>query len=258
MEPLFEILRGPYAYLLIAQIVIVAMLCLTMVWLIFQRLRETANEPQPVATDAAAASAVTAEAANAAKTPKPVAGAAASTPAPSKTPAAAPSSDATTTSPPSEPAGPTPTAEALAESQEPALPGPLTSESGPTLSGLPPVSLAANADELASAANSAPPPDPGAAADPTEEAAALRDKVRYLESKLLEYEIVQEEISTLGTLKNQNEELKQQIAQLEEKLRPRTAAPAPTSVPAASPPSGGPGEPAGPTALTLPPENAPR
>lgn len=39
----------------------------------------------------------------------------------------------------------------------------------------------------------------------------LREKVKYLESKLLEYEILQEEIGTLGALKRENETLKSQL-----------------------------------------------
>ena len=39
---------------------------------------------------------------------------------------------------------------------------------------------------------------------------ALQDKVQYLEQKLLEYEILQEEISTLSVLKLENEKLKSQ------------------------------------------------
>lgn len=41
---------------------------------------------------------------------------------------------------------------------------------------------------------------------------SLREKVRFLESKLLEYEILQEEISTLRSLKQENEQLKAQIS----------------------------------------------
>ncbi len=43
----------------------------------------------------------------------------------------------------------------------------------------------------------------------------LRDKVKYLESKLLEYEILQEEIGTLSTLKAENEDLRQQLVGFE-------------------------------------------
>lgn len=42
----------------------------------------------------------------------------------------------------------------------------------------------------------------------------LEDKVKFLESKLLEYEILQEEISTLSALKVENENLKLKMQQL--------------------------------------------
>lgn len=44
---------------------------------------------------------------------------------------------------------------------------------------------------------------------------SLVDKIKYLESKLLEYEILQEEITTLTNLKNENESLKAQILELQ-------------------------------------------
>jgi len=44
---------------------------------------------------------------------------------------------------------------------------------------------------------------------------SLKEKVKYLESKLLEYEILQEEIGTLSALKVENEQLKQQLVQAE-------------------------------------------
>ena len=40
----------------------------------------------------------------------------------------------------------------------------------------------------------------------------LQEKVKYLESKLLEYEILQEEIGTLSALKMENEHLRKQLA----------------------------------------------
>lgn len=56
---------------------------------------------------------------------------------------------------------------------------------------------------------------------------ALEDKVRYLEQKLLEYEILQEEISTLSVLKVENEKLKVQVLSLGGASVPRsTPAPA--------------------------------
>lgn len=57
---------------------------------------------------------------------------------------------------------------------------------------------------------------------------ALEDKVRYLEQKLLEYEILQEEISSLSLLKVENEKLKAQVLSLGGSPVPsRAAAPAP-------------------------------
>lgn len=43
----------------------------------------------------------------------------------------------------------------------------------------------------------------------------LVDKVKYLESKLLEYEILQEEIGQLSNLKNENETLRTRVQELE-------------------------------------------
>lgn len=60
----------------------------------------------------------------------------------------------------------------------------------------------------------APAPDPGQTKALNDENSALRDKVQYLESRLMEYEIVQEEISTLGQLREQNEALRKQVIAL--------------------------------------------
>lgn len=57
----------------------------------------------------------------------------------------------------------------------------------------------------------------------------LKDKVKYLESKLLEYEILQEEIGTLTALKLENEHLKQELSHLQIK---KDAAAAAAAVPA--------------------------
>lgn len=48
-----------------------------------------------------------------------------------------------------------------------------------------------------------------------EESAGLKDKVKYLESRLMEYEIVQEEISSLGALREENEKLKSELFKLQ-------------------------------------------
>lgn len=50
-----------------------------------------------------------------------------------------------------------------------------------------------------------------ATAGSSDRAKELNDKVQYLESKLLEYEILQEEIGTLSALKVENEQLKQRL-----------------------------------------------
>ncbi|NBX92365.1 MAG: hypothetical protein EBQ85_03935 [Proteobacteria bacterium] len=47
-----------------------------------------------------------------------------------------------------------------------------------------------------------------------EEANKLREKIGYLENKLVEYEIVQEEIGALGDLKAENEKLKTELMNL--------------------------------------------
>jgi DNA repair exonuclease SbcCD ATPase subunit len=44
------------------------------------------------------------------------------------------------------------------------------------------------------------------------------EKIKYLESKLLEYEILQEEISTLVALKNENEKLKETMVKLQKQM----------------------------------------
>lgn len=49
--------------------------------------------------------------------------------------------------------------------------------------------------------------------------AALVDKIKYLESKLLEYEILQEEIGQLSNLKNENESLRAKVQELETKTK---------------------------------------
>lgn len=69
------------------------------------------------------------------------------------------------------------------------------------------------------------------------DARSLKEKVKYLESKLLEYEILQEEIGTLSALKLENEHLKQELMQAKDGRSAPPAfvapAPAPAPVPAA-------------------------
>lgn len=60
----------------------------------------------------------------------------------------------------------------------------------------------------------------------SDENKSLREKIRYLESKLLEYEILQEEIGTLSALKLENEKLKEEIVHLKPSvLKSRLSAP---------------------------------
>lgn len=57
----------------------------------------------------------------------------------------------------------------------------------------------------------------------------LKHKIEYLEGKLLEYEIVQEEIASLSSLKVENEKLREEIVQMQR------ARPAPKPVPESAP-----------------------
>lgn len=70
---------------------------------------------------------------------------------------------------------------------------------------------------------------------------ALNDKIKFLESKLLEYEILQEEISSLSNLKSENEKLKGEMLRMQASLNggrvptadvvPSEKAPAPAPAP---------------------------
>lgn len=62
------------------------------------------------------------------------------------------------------------------------------------------------------------------------ETQSLKDKVNYLESRLIEYEILQEEIGSLSQLKLENERIKQELMQM--KARAFAAASPPSEVPA--------------------------
>ncbi|MFM8268936.1 MAG: hypothetical protein ACKN9V_02015 [Pseudomonadota bacterium] len=59
------------------------------------------------------------------------------------------------------------------------------------------------------------------------EAEKMQKTISYLENKLLEYEIVQEEISTLGELKSENEKLKLELNSLKKQLSSFSEAPTP-------------------------------
>jgi hypothetical protein len=73
------------------------------------------------------------------------------------------------------------------------------------------------------------------AADPklAENHQLLQEKVKYLEGKLLEYEILQEEIGTLSSLKIENEQLKAKVTKLEAGSTPATSSATEASAPAA-------------------------
>jgi hypothetical protein len=59
----------------------------------------------------------------------------------------------------------------------------------------------------------------------------LKHKIGYLEGKLLEYEIVQEEIASLSSLKVENEKLREEIVQMQRsRPAPKPADPAPDAV----------------------------
>lgn len=51
--------------------------------------------------------------------------------------------------------------------------------------------------------------------DAQEQAVVFKEKVKYLEAKLLEYEILQEEIGSLSALKIENERLKEVVVRLQ-------------------------------------------
>lgn len=164
MESLVAAFQGPYAYLVIFQVLVVAMLLVALLWLVMRRALEgdaqrkqfaTAGTPPPSPLDAVAA-------------PEAVAPVEAAPPPP-------------------------PPPEAVVPAPEPPAPPP-----APVASPIVP----ADGDE-----------DPNKAST-----RSLKDKIKYLESKLLEYEILQEEIGTLTGLKMENEHLKAKVAKLEKKL----------------------------------------
>lgn len=71
-----------------------------------------------------------------------------------------------------------------------------------------------------------------------EKAKQLNEKVAYLESKLIEYEILQEEIGTLSALKLENERLKQSILNpgFEAQVQSPPATPSAIATPEPAPP----------------------
>ena len=86
------------------------------------------------------------------------------------------------------------------------------------------------------------------------DAQALKEKVKFLESKLLEYEILQEEIGALSGLKIENEKLKKELMQ--KGPEGKTAAPAKPEAPAKPAPVAAP-PPTVPSPEPLPEANTP-
>ncbi len=77
------------------------------------------------------------------------------------------------------------------------------------------------------------------------------DKIKYLEGKLLEYQILQEELTTLQNIKGENETLKQELSSLKSGASAPTPTPEPAPVAEAMPtPPETP--PQGPTAEIIP------
>ena len=185
MELFQDVIRGPYAFLLILQILVVATLLLMMIWLVIQRVKDGAKEI-----------AVTSE----------------KTATQSKTSGA--------TAAPGEPLQ-----EAAVVSE--ALGGPL----------LPPNPMPAPTVSTEPVAPAQPSAEVREAHEKelkqlTEEGSVLKDKVRYLESRLMEYEIVQEEISSLSELRVENEKLKEELMKAKSQVSPSPVvqnAPAPVT-----------------------------
>lgn len=166
MESLVATFQGPYAYLVIFQVLVVAMLMLALLWLVMRRTleRDTSARPYVVAP-----------------------------------PVPAPVVDLPPSVPIVEAAPPPPVAVAPEPPPVVDLPPPVEA---PVVAEAPPVS--ADGADLGD--------------DSSASTRSLKDKIKYLESKLLEYEILQEEIGTLSGLKMENEHLKAKVLKLEKKL----------------------------------------
>lgn len=174
MDTVSKALEGGYAPVLAIQILIVTGLVATLLWLAFRRIK---NAHSPL---------VTAQ--------------------PIVTPPHAEAS--------------TPTVAEIAHVQKTeTISAPIANESHP-----PEVSHAPSQphiEEVHAAPVPTPPPAVTAANIPENPAPAasastheLEEKIKYLESRLLEYEIVREEISGLSSLKSENERLKNELATL--------------------------------------------
>lgn len=135
MQPVLELMQGPYAYLLILQILIVTALFLSLIGLVIRRLRGVEAIEGPLVDIAAP---------------------------------------------------PNPELEALSKEQSEKI-----------------RQLELQIDEIGGSGD--------IVAKLKEQGDQYADKIKYLEQKLLEYEILQEEIGTLSQLKVENEKLKKEV-----------------------------------------------
>lgn len=206
MELFSDVITGPYAFLVTLQILIICGLLLAFVWLMIQRARDLAEKDAP------------------GKLAEPAATVAAPAPVVAATPAAAMPPDPVVVAPPVEApvvaapiaeAAPPPVVEASPVITEVSAPSPVQDTAAPVVEMASPV---APASPIAMESQATTP----ATAD---EATALKDKVRYLESRLMEYEIVQEEISALSQLRVENEKLKEELLKAQGGKPPSVGAP---------------------------------
>lgn len=198
MEIFLNVLQGAYAYLLIFQILVVSLLFLVLCWLVIKRTKEAAlMPPGPLPFNASErANPMLADTATAFQT------LAAESAAGLGTPTAVPT--ATTAAF---------TADSV--SANPSLTAQPTGAVTPTVQGQVPSAAFTSSElsrdleqklsqlELEKLQNK----------QVIEESKGLQDKVKFLESKLLEYEILQEEIGALSALKHENEQLKRKLVE---------------------------------------------
>ncbi len=215
MDYFQDVIRGPYAFLLVVQVLIVAGLLLAIVWFLVERLRSAPVEesvgPAVHAASADAANTAAPQVVAAAPAP-PVSGAEAVAAAPVP-PVAASIANA--------PPAPAPVVKPEAETVSLAIGEPMAPETSP---------VARPSNESASGSSTSVLPEEVAARKEevrvlNEESEMLRDKVKYLESRLMEYEIVQEEISSLSQLRVENEKLKEEILKAGGGAKPAEVAP---------------------------------
>ncbi len=207
MEIFQDVLRGFYPFLLIFQILIVSGLVLTLIWFVIQRAKESS---QAATAEGNAGAKVSAQGDSAAVGTPQTAGNALGEPILDSAPTAL-----------GEPILPfeTPAAESAPTVQETVPVASGRSSSGESV----PANLSGITEELAA--------KEALLKSANEEGTQLKDKIRYLESRLMEYEIVQEEISALSTLRVENEKLKEDLLKFQGGRKPD----APTA--ASTPPS---------------------